>query len=127
MSEKGSLICSVNVVDQEKIQKLEQILPDKEMTKKMAEIFKALADPTRLHIVQALLEEELCVCDISAVVNLSISAISHQLRLLRTMHIVKFRKQGKMVYYSLDDDHITRLVQTALEHVQEKTGESVRA
>ncbi|HHE55346.1 MAG TPA: ArsR family transcriptional regulator [Caldithrix abyssi] len=127
MSEKGSLICSVNVVDQEKIQKLEQILPDKEMTKKMAEIFKALADPTRLHIVQALLEEELCVCDISAVVNLSISAISHQLRLLRTMHIVKFRKQGKMVYYSLDDDHITLLVQTALEHVQEKTGESVRA
>ena len=127
MSEKGSLICSVNVVDQEKIQKLEQILPDKEMTKKMAEIFKALADPTRLHIVQALLEEELCVCDISAVVNLSISAISHQLRLLRTMHIVKFRKQGKMVYYSLDDDHITRLVQTALEHVQEKTGEAVRA
>ncbi len=127
MSEKGSPICSVNVVDQEKIQKLEQILPDKEMTKKMAEIFKALADPTRLHIVQALLEEELCVCDISAVVNLSISAISHQLRLLRTMHIVKFRKQGKMVYYSLDDDHITLLVQTALEHVQEKTGESVRA
>jgi DNA-binding transcriptional ArsR family regulator len=85
-----------------------------------AELFKVLSDPTRLRIVQALLIEELCVCDISALINISISAISHQLRLLRSMKIVKNRKQGKMVYYSLTDEHIRKLINIADEHIHEE-------
>ncbi len=113
-------ICSVQVIDQEKITRVNNALPDIESTNEAAVLFKALSDPTRLRIVQALLLEELCVCDISTVVKVSISAISHQLRLLRSMKIVKNRKQGKMVFYSLDDEHIAQLIKTALEHINEK-------
>lgn len=112
-------ICSVNIIDQEKVDRVEKVLPHEEDTSRMADLFKALSDPTRLRIVQALLLEELCVCDISAIVDISISAISHQLRVLRNMRIVKNRKQGKMVYYSLEDSHIHQLVDLALEHVRE--------
>jgi DNA-binding transcriptional ArsR family regulator len=117
---KNSEVCSTEIIDRQKVERVNQILPALEMTSETAEIFKALSDPTRLRIVQALLLEELCVCDLSAVVDVSISAISHQLRLLRTMRIVKFRKQGKQVYYSLDDEHIAHLVRIAQEHVEEK-------
>ncbi len=125
MATKESPVCSVEIVNQQKVDYVNQVLPSKMVTRDMAELFKALADPTRLRIVQALLQEELCVCDISAIVDVSISAISHQLRLLRSMHIVKFRKQGKMVYYSLEDEHIAQLVKIALEHVKEKETEHV--
>jgi len=117
MTENG--VCSVEIIDREKVDRVNKNLTSPQETSDMAGLFKALSDPTRLRIVQALLLEELCVCDISAIVDVSISAISHQLRLLRNMRIVKFRKQGKQVYYSLDDEHITQLVQTALEHVKE--------
>ncbi len=112
-------VCSVEIIDREKVDRVNQHLTSPRETVDMAGLFKALADPTRLRIVQALLLEELCVCDISAVVDVSVSAISHQLRLLRTMRIVKYRKQGKQVFYSLDDEHISRLVKIALEHVIE--------
>jgi len=112
-------VCSVEIIDKEKVNRVNQNLTSIQETLDMAGLFKALSDPTRLRIVQALLLEELCVCDISEVVDVSISAISHQLRLLRNMRIVKFRKQGKQVYYSLDDEHITRLVKIALEHLKE--------
>ncbi len=123
MSSRSDYVCSVEVVDQQKVTHVNQVLPEKMVTRQMAEFFKSLSDPTRLRIVQALLEEELCVCDISAIVDISISAISHQLRLLRSMHIVKFRKQGKMVYYSLEDEHISRMLEIALEHLNEKANE----
>jgi len=112
-------VCVVNIIDAATVDKVQNELPGVDDTARMADLFKALADSTRLRIVQALLLEELCVCDISAIVNVSISAISHQLRLLRNMRIVKNRKQGKMVYYSLDDDHILKMAQLALEHIQE--------
>lgn len=117
---KNSEICSQIVINQQKVDRVNSALTSMEKTVDVAGLFKALSDPTRLRIVQALLLEELCVCDISTIVNVSISAISHQLRLLRTMKIVKNRKAGKMVYYSLDDEHIAQLIQTALEHVTEK-------
>lgn len=104
---------------QENVNRINEALPEWHETADMAALFKALADPTRLRIVQALLLEKLCVYDISSVVDVSVSAISHQLRLLRQMRIVKFRKQGKQVYYSLDDEHIAHLVKIALEHVKE--------
>ena len=120
MANNESPVCSVEIVDQQKVNNVNRALPEKDVTVNMAALFKALADPTRLRIVQALLLEELCVCDISAIVDVSVSAISHQLRLLRSMHIVKFRKQGKMVYYSLDDEHIAQLMEVVQEHLHEK-------
>ena len=99
---------------------MESELPSTDQTNLTAELFKALSDPTRLRIVQSLLIDELCVCDISAVIDISISAISHQLRLLRSMKIVKNRKEGKMVYYSLTDEHIRELINIADEHINEE-------
>lgn len=86
----------------------------------LANIFRILADPTRLRIVQALQASELCVCDLSAVLAMTQSAISHQLALLRQARLVKFRKEGKVVYYSLDDIHISELLRMGLDHVKEE-------
>lgn len=85
----------------------------------LAEIFKVLSEPTRVRILQALSEEELCVCDIAAVVETTPSAISHQLRVLRTARLVKARKDGKMVYYSLDDEHVRNLFEEGIRHLKE--------
>ena len=85
----------------------------------LAELFGILADPTRLRILSVLQESELPVTDIAGQVGISISAISHQLRLLKTMKLVKYRKQGKNVFYSLDDSHIEQLIAVAKEHVEE--------
>ena len=84
----------------------------------MVDIFKALSDPTRLKIVLALLNQEHCVCDIAVICNQTDSAISHQLRILRTMKIVKTRRDGKSIYYSIDDDHVTSLINMSLNHVR---------
>jgi len=85
----------------------------------LAEIFKVLSEPTRVRILQALSAEELCVCDIAAVVDTTPSAISHQLRILRTNRLVKSRKDGKMVYYSLDDEHVRNLFEEGIRHLKE--------
>jgi DNA-binding transcriptional ArsR family regulator len=85
----------------------------------LADIFKVLGDLTRVRILKALSIEELCVCDLAAVLDLTQSAVSHQLRLLRAARLVKYRKAGKVVYYSLDDDHVKTLFAQGLEHVQQ--------
>ena len=85
----------------------------------LSHTFKMLASPTRLRIVEALAERELCVCDLAAVVGVSQSAVSHQLRQLRQMRIVRYRKDGRLAYYRLDDRHVETLYRTGLEHVQE--------
>jgi DNA-binding transcriptional ArsR family regulator len=85
----------------------------------LAETFKVLSEPSRVSILHALAEEELCVCDISAVVQMTSSAISHQLRILRTARLVKSRKDGKMVYYSLDDEHVRNLFEEGIRHLEE--------
>jgi ArsR family transcriptional regulator, lead/cadmium/zinc/bismuth-responsive transcriptional repressor len=85
----------------------------------LAEIFSVLADPTRVRIVQALAERELCVCDLANVLRLRQSTVSHQLRLLRALRVVRFRKEGRVAYYALDDEHIARLLAQGLEHVRE--------
>lgn len=84
----------------------------------VAEIFKALGDATRVRILDALSKRELCVCDLAAVVDMGQSAISHQLRLLRNLRLVKYRKDGKAVVYSLDDEHITSLLSQGIEHIK---------
>jgi DNA-binding transcriptional ArsR family regulator len=92
---------------------------DERTIAELAEIFKVLSEPTRVRILQALSEEELCVCDIAAVVETTSSAISHQLRILRSARLVKSRKDGKMVYYSLDDEHVRNLFEEGIRHLKE--------
>jgi DNA-binding transcriptional ArsR family regulator len=89
---------------------------DDSLSTRMAATFKALADPTRVRIISALLHTELCVGDLASCLGMSISAISHQLRLLREMRLVRHRREGKHVFYTLDDDHIYDLFQRGLEH-----------
>lgn len=119
MNFKDEDICEVEFVDREKIKAVKELLPSDKDIFALAETFKALADPTRNRIIFALSKKELCVHDLASLLDMSLSAISHQLRILRNMKLVKFHKQGKMVYYSLDDKHIENLFNQGLEHVQE--------
>ncbi|MDO5151828.1 MAG: metalloregulator ArsR/SmtB family transcription factor [Eubacteriales bacterium] len=96
-----------------------QAIPEKETLDAIAELFKGFADSTRVHILSLLVERELCVTDIAEAVELSQSAISHQLRILKQMQLIKFRREGKNILYSLADDHVKIILQTGLEHVLE--------
>ncbi len=112
-------IAEQNVVDFEKINKIKKILPQDELIFEMAELFKVFGDSTRMKIISALLEEELCVGDIAVLTNSTPSAISHQLRVLKQAKLVKYRKEGKIVYYSLDDEHVRQIYEKGREHVEE--------
>lgn len=94
-------------------------MPDKQTTEKIADLFKAFADPTRVQILSNLVERELCVTDIAEAVELSQSAVSHQLRILKQMYLIKYRREGKNILYSLADDHVRTILQMGLEHVLE--------
>ena len=96
-----------------------QKVPEKETIDHLAELFKGFADPTRVHILYLLAEGELCVSDIAEQVELSQSAISHQLRILKQMQLIKFRREGKNIVYSLADEHVKTILQMGLEHVLE--------
>jgi len=95
-------------------------LHSEEHTQRLSETFKVLSDPTRLKIVFALSREELCLSDLAALLGMTDSAISHQLRLLKNLRLVKYRKSGKMAYYSVDDEHIEDLLRIAHRHVREQ-------
>ena len=94
-------------------------MPEDEKLYDLAELFKVFGDTTRIKILYALFEEEMCVCDIADLLNMTQSAISHQLRVLKQARLVKFRKEGKIVYYSLDDDHIYQIYKLVKEHIEE--------
>ena len=94
-------------------------MPDEGTLCDLAEFFKVFADSTRIKILYALANKELCVCDIWQSLGLTQSAVSHQLRILKQMRLVKYRKEGKTIYYSLDDDHIQSILNGGLEHVME--------
>ena len=110
-------ICAIKCINQAQVEKTIKEMPAPEDIAGMAEIFKALSDASRLKIVTALLVHEHCVCDIAALCGQSESAVSHQLRVLRTLRVVKNRREGKIVYYSLDDDHVRSLIQMSLDHI----------
>lgn len=93
-------------------------MPAAAQVQKAAAIYKALGDPTRFKILYCLQQQEMCVCDISDILHMSQSAISHQLRVLRNLRLVKYRKEGKMVYYNLDDEHIFQILAAGLSHIQ---------
>jgi DNA-binding transcriptional ArsR family regulator len=119
MVKKEQYVCDVRSVDDKKVRTLKRQMISNDEAFSLSETFSVLADPTRSKIIHLLLKEELCVCDIAGILGMSVSAVSHQLRTLRTMRIVKFRKESKMVHYSLDDDHIRSLFNAGLKHVKE--------
>lgn len=106
-----------DIVDLAAVRSVQAHPLDDAMTGRLAETFKALADPTRVRILHALSHAELCVGDLAAVLEMTESAVSHQLRLLRSLRVVRARREGKQVYYALDDEHVTRLFQLSLEHL----------
>jgi len=110
-------ICQVNYVDEEKVSRVKATMSSVEHLVDLAETFKVLGDATRVRILHALSVEELCVCDITSLLGMTQSAVSHQLRLLRASKLVKHRKEGKMVYYSLDDNHVRSLLSEGLDHL----------
>lgn len=111
--------CEVKCIHEEAVSAVRRLMIAEDTAGALAELFKALADPTRVKILYALLNRELCVCDLAAITSASDSAVSHQLRILRTMRLVKFRREGKILYYSLADKHVEHLFAQGLEHVTE--------
>lgn len=111
--------CEVTFVHKERVADARKGLHDNPTTTGLSEIFKVLGDPTRLKICMALARQELCVCDIAALLSLTESAVSHQLRLMKTLRLVQYRKQGKMAYYRLDDEHVEDLIRLGVRHVRE--------
>ena len=115
-----SNVCSINEIDPEKVAFVQKKALPENTVERLSRLFSALSDPTRLKILHALtITEELCVCDLAALAELSVSAVSHQLRLLRDRDLVRARRDGRMVFYSVADDHIAVLMGTGIEHADE--------
>lgn len=112
--------CYCDIIHNEVVDKVKEKMPKEESLYDLAELFKVFGDSTRIRILWALDEAEMCVCDIAALLNMTQSAISHQLRVLKQANLVKNRKEGKVVYYSLDDDHVKGIFDQGLIHINEK-------
>ena len=112
-------VCKCEEVHEYIIDEVRQVMPQDEMLYDLAELFKVFGDTTRIKILYALFSKEMCVCDIADLLGMTHSAISHQLRVLKQARLVKFRKEGKVVYYSLDDSHISQIFDCGLSHIQE--------
>jgi DNA-binding transcriptional ArsR family regulator len=113
-------VCSINEIDPEAVAYVQERALPAQTIERVSRLFSALSDPTRLKILHALnVTKELCVCDLAALAELSVSAVSHQLRLLRDRDLVHARRAGRMVYYSLADDHVATLMGTGVEHAEE--------
>ncbi len=110
--------CQETIIDEDKVRQALGVLLEDEPAGRLAATFKALADPTRVRIISVLAHTDLCVCDLAATLGMSQSAVSHQLGLMRHKHLVKARKEGRIVYYTLDDDHVRDLFQRGLEHIK---------
>jgi len=118
-SESESSVCEIEYVNAIKVKSVARVMKSAAVIGLLAETFKALGDPTRIRIVYALSREELCVCDLANLFGVSQSAVSHSLRVLRQLNLVKFRKEGKIAYYTLDDEHIEHLLDEGFRHVEE--------
>ncbi len=118
--EKKELTCDCNIIHQESVNIALQNKPDIMELERLSELFKILGDLTRIKILWSLDNHEMCVCDIANVLNMTKSSVSHQLAVLRSAGIVKYRKAGKEVYYTLDDEHIKKLYEIGVEHIDHK-------
>ena len=112
-------LCEITIIHEDVVKEVKKIMPKDDEIYDLAEFFKVFADSIRMKMIYALMENELCVCDLANIVNTTQSAISHQLKILRQSKLVKFRKEGKVVYYSLDDEHISQIVKKGREHIEE--------
>lgn len=123
-SEKKEMQCNCRYIQEEVVNKVQQQMPPEEKLYDLADLFKVFGDSTRIKIICALFESEMCVCDIAYLLNMSHSAISHQLRVLKQNRLVKRRKEGKVVFYSLDDEHIERIFSQGMMHIDESLGQN---
>src|SRR6187397_961826 len=117
---KNEEVCDLVQIDLTRVRKIRAALVQPEAVRGLADTFSALGDPTRVRILDALSHGELCVCDLAAVLRLSQSAVSHQLRLLRGLRLVRPRREGRVVFYDLDDQHIMSIFKQTLQHVEEQ-------
>ena len=111
--------CEIHEVHPDLVLKIRNQMPDEDELYDLAELFKAFGDSTRMRILYALSESELCVCDLAEVLNMTQSAVSHQLKILKTARLVKGVRDGKQVIYSLDDDHVKTIIGQGKDHIEE--------
>ncbi len=111
--------CSLEAIHDDVVKKVKIKMPNDDDLLKLSDLYKAMGDLTRIRILSALVHSEMCVCDLSCLLNMTQSAISHQLRVLKSARLVKFRREGKVVYYSLDDEHIKHIYDAGLNHISE--------
>lgn len=119
MEKKRVECCSYLCVHETTVAQVLAEMPSDEHLYDLAELFKVFGDSTRIKILYALFEAELCVCDIARILNLTQSAVSHQLKVLKTARLVKPRREGKTIFYSLADDHVRRIIAQGMEHIEE--------
>lgn len=112
--------CNCTIIHEDIVNKVKECIPEEETLYDLADLFKVLGDSTRIKVLCALFEAEMCVCDIAALLGMTQSAISHQLRVLKQARLVKYKRQGKVVYYSLDDEHVKSIFDQGLVHISEK-------
>ena len=117
---RNEFICDCNVIHQEAVDKVLAKLPNEDTFNRLTDLYKLIGDTTRCRILFALDQDEMCVCDLANVLNMTKSSVSHQLAVLRRSGIVKCRRNGKEVYYTLDDDHIVKLFEIGLEHINHR-------
>lgn len=111
-------VCDCNIIHNDVVERVKGEMPAAEHLYDLSELFKSLGDQTRVKILFALTKNEMCVCDIAALLEMSQSAISHQLRVLRNVRLIRYHKVGKVVYYTLDDAHVNELFKQGLDHVE---------
>ena len=114
---RNEFSCDCNIIHQDAVDKVLKTIPDENTFNRLADLFKLIGDTTRCKILFALDQQEMCVCDLANVLNMTKSSISHQLAVLRRSRVVRCRKSGKEVYYTLDDEHIVQLFEIGLEHI----------
>lgn len=119
---KNEFICDCNMVHKEMVDDTLSKMPDAEILYNLADFFKIMGDSTRCKLLFALLQNEMCVCDLANVLSMTKSSISHQLSKMKDVGLVKSRKSGKTVYYSLDDEHISEIFEVGIEHINHKRG-----
>ena len=116
---KVSGVCSQPLIHEDIVERVQKKMPDENKLYDLAELFKVFGDSTRIKFIWALFESEMCVCDIAYLLNMTQSAISHQLRVLKAARLVRYRREGKTIYYSLDDSHVQQIFEMGMEHILE--------
>ncbi|MFO8110972.1 MAG: metalloregulator ArsR/SmtB family transcription factor [Desulfosalsimonadaceae bacterium] len=118
--ETDDITCGIRIIHEDTVNRVKGHLPDRTISVELASFFKLFADPTRISILWALSKAEMCVCDLCALLGMKQSAVSQQLKILRQSRIVKNRRDGKVIYYSLDDDHIEGVLKLGMNHILER-------